>query len=293
MGSSEVASPPVTVPRLSFVARLRRRAGMTLLAVAALPIFVFLLLPTVIVAPMSVTPKSQIVFPPGGFSIHAYRSLVQEESWREATLTSLKVASIAIVIGTLVGGTAAIALHGTRFFGKSIVVGICLAPIVAPVIVLALADFQLFASWHILGTVRAIGLAHSVLAAPFVYLTVSASLAGLNPDLVRSAASLGAGPLSLLRHVYLPAISPGLLAGMVFAFAVSFDETVIALFLQGPDATTLPVKMFAAIQYELSPEIAAMSTLLVAISTIVFLVQGLVVLQRRSAARALPGGAAT
>ncbi len=246
------------------------------------PVFLFLVLPTAVVIPMALTPQRYLEFPPSGISGHSFADFATDEAWTSAGVTSLKVAAIAVVIALVMGASAAIALHGARFRGKGLVVGVIVAPIVAPLIVLGLADFQFFARFHLVGTVLAIGLAHSVIATPYAYLTVDASLAGLDPALVRSARSLGAGHLAVLRHVYLPAIRTGLLAGGAFAFAVSFDEAVIALFIQGPGATTLPVKMFTDIQYELSPKIAAVSSLLVGVATLVLLVQVLVLLRRRA-----------
>jgi putative spermidine/putrescine transport system permease protein len=123
---------------------------------------------------------------------------------------------------------------------------------------------------------------------PYAFLTVRASLAGLNPALVRSASSLGAGAFSVMRFVYLPVIRPGLVAGALFAFSVSIDETVIALFLQSPNATTLPVKMFTDIQYNLTPKIAVSSAMLVTVATLGLLVQVCFTIRRRSVARLLP-----
>ncbi len=258
-----------------------KRSRPFVLTLVCSPIFVFLALPTAVVIPMAFTPRRYLEFPPSGLSGHSFANLAKDEAWTSAALTSVKVAAIAVLIGLVMGASAAIALHGAKFRGKGLVVGVIVAPIVAPLIVLGLADYQFFARFQLVGTVLAIGLAHSVIATPYAYLTVEASLAGLDPALVRSARSLGAGHLAVLRHVYLPAIRPGLLAGAAFAFAVSFDEAVIALFLQGPGATTLPVKMFTDIQYELSPKIAAVSSMLVGVATLVLLVQVLVLLRRR------------
>lgn len=269
--------------------RLRGARSRTFfLVLASSPIFVFLMLPTAVVIPMALTPRRYLEFPPSGVSVHSFVGLANDQAWTSAAVTSLEVAAIAVVIALLMGASAAIALHGAKFRGKGLVVGVIVAPIVAPLVVLGLANFQFFADFQLVGTVLAIGLAHSVIATPYAYLTVEASLTGLDPALVRSARSLGAGHVSAFRHVYLPAIRPGLLAGGAFAFAVSFDEAVIALFLQGPDATTLPVKMFTDIQYELSPKIAAVSSMLVGLATLVLLVQVLVLLRRRANRGARP-----
>jgi putative spermidine/putrescine transport system permease protein len=105
-------------------------------------------------------------------------------------------------------------------------------------------------------------------------------LAALNPALVRSARSLGAGRISVLRHVIWPAIRPGVIAGGLLGFAVSFDEVVVALFLQGPQAVTLPVRMYAAIQFELTPKVAASASLFILLATLALIAQSLLPARR-------------
>lgn len=288
MGASEDAIP---APGQGRPAAAERRwpfsPGGTLLLAASVPIFLYLLLPTLVVIPMALTPKPLLEFPPSGVSLRPFRDLFHDDAWISAGAVSIKVACLAVAIAGVVATMAALALHSTKFAAKGLVQSFILVPIVAPLIVLALADYEFLIKFHLTGTWTGIGLSHSVLAIPYVFLTVQAGLAGLDPALVRSARSLGAGHLSVFRHVYLPAIRPGLAAGALFAFVASFDETVIALFQQGPQATTLPVKMFTDIQYELSPKIAAVAALLVGVATLAFLVQTAVMLSRRS--RALGG----
>lgn len=249
------------------------------------PILLFLVVPTAVVIPMALTPRRYIEFPPSGLSVHAFADVFHDPAWMSAAATSLQVALIAMLVSCFAGATAAIGLHGRKFRGKGMLVGFILMPIVIPLVVLGLAYYQDFARYHLVGTVLGIGIAHSVLATPYTYLTVEASLAGLDPALIRAARSLGAGSLSLLRHVYFPAMRTGLLAGAVLAFAVSFDEAVIALFLQGPQATTLSVKMFTDIQYELTPKIAAVSSMLVGVAMLVLLVYVAALRHQRLAAR--------
>jgi putative spermidine/putrescine transport system permease protein len=248
--------------------------GKSPVVLAALPIGIYLLLPTLVVVPMALTRSQLIQFPPEWISVHAFVDYFSDSRWIESTITSFKVALLAMAIACAVGVATSIALHGKPFPGKGAIVGVMLSPIVVPLVVLALADYVFFAHLQLVGNWLAIGLAHSLLVTPYVFVTVQASLAGLNPALIRSARSLGAGSISVFRYVYWPAAKPGILAGAIFAFAVSFDEVVIALFLQGPDATTLPVRMFTSIQYDLTPKIAAIATLLVGVAVIALAAQG-------------------
>ena len=256
--------------------------------IASVPVFVFLVVPTLIVLPVAFTGSRYITFPPKQLSTDAVTGFFGDQAWMAALSASLQAAGVAVALAVVIGGTAAVALHGRTFPGKAAVTGLLLAPMIVPAVVMALAFNQFFISLGMVGTVLPIGLAHAVIAVPYAFLTVRASLAGLNPALVRSASSLGAGAFSVMRFVYLPVIRPGHVAGALFAFSVSIDETVIALFLQSPDATTLPVKMFTDIQYNLTPKIAVSSAMLVTVATLGLLVQVCFTIRRRSAARLLP-----
>jgi putative spermidine/putrescine transport system permease protein len=251
---------------------------------ACAPVLVFLLLPSLVIVPMALTKGQMIEFPPIWISVHSFTDYLGDPQWFESTLLSFQVAALAVVIGCVTGSAAAVALHGKRFSGKGLVSGAIMAPIVVPLVVFALGGYLVFARLHMAGGWVAIGLLHGMLVTPYVFISVQTSLlAALNPLLVRSARSLGAGRLSVLRHVVWPAIRPGVLAGGLLGFAVSFDEVVVALFLQGPRAVTLPVRMFAAIQFELTPKVAASASLFLALSVLVLLAQG-VVMRRRVAA---------
>jgi len=251
--------------------RIPRLSAASLLLIGAAPLLVFLLAPTLIVTPMALTKSNIIEFPPVWISVHAFFDYLGDPEWIADTVVSLKIAALATVVACLVGVSTSLALHVLRGPVRSVVSSLVMLPMMAPVIVLALGDYL---------TLNLIGLAHSLLGAPFVVLSVSTSLTGLNAALVRSARSLGAGDWPVLRHVYWPAIRPGLLAGAVFAFYGSFDEVILSLFLQGPGVTTLPVQMFTSIQYELTPKIAAVSALLVFLAALALLGQGLLTVGR-------------
>jgi ABC-type spermidine/putrescine transport system permease subunit II len=269
-------------PRTRSGGRPGGRPRSWLLTAATVPVLGFLILPSLVVFPMALTPRRYIEFPPSGVSLSAFRDLAADRTWRAAGLTSVKVAVVAVVFAVLLGTCAALALHRQRFTGRNAVVGLLLAPLLAPVIVLAFADYQFFARVRLIGSVWSTGLAHGVLATPLVFIAVTTSLAGLDPALVRSAQSLGAGWLATFWNVTWPAVRPGVAAGAVFGFALSFDEAVVALFLAGPETTTLPVKMFNAIQFELTPKVAAASVLLVLIATAVLVVQAALLRHRRA-----------
>jgi putative spermidine/putrescine transport system permease protein len=254
--------------------RSLRLSGHALLLIAAAPILLFLLLPSLIIVPMALSKSQMIQFPPEWISLHSFADYLGDPQWVDSTLLSFQVTIVAVLIAAVTGGTAAIALHGRSFAGKGLLVGLIMMPIVTPVVILALGDYLLFAQLRVLGSWVPIAIAHGVLATPYVFISAQTSLTSeLNPALVRSARSLGARPISVLYHVYWPAVRPGVLAGSMLGFAVSFDEVVLALFLQGANSVTLPVRTFSAIQYELTPKIAASASLFIVLALVALALQ--------------------
>lgn len=246
--------------------RLKRQpARAPLILLLALPGLLFLILPILAVVPMSFTAGQVVEFPPAQWGLAAYRELLADARWGQAIVFSLKVSAVAVVLSVVAAGFAAIGLSRLQMRGEGLVTAVILAPLAMPVVVLALGTFQFFIQVRLNGSLVGIALAHGVLGVPYVFLTVRAALSKLDLALVRSAVSLGAGTWSVLRWVYLPAILPALLSGALLVFVVSFDEVVIALFISGPGALTLPVKLLTEVQFNLSPVIMAVSTLLLAL----------------------------
>lgn len=241
--------------------RKRRTSGVSLTLLLALPALLFLVLPVLPIVPMSFTAGHVVEFPPSAWGFTAYHELFADNGWRQAIVFSLQVAGVAVVLSSVAAVLAAIGLPRLQSRGEGLVTAVILIPLSMPVVVLALGTFQFFIQMHLTGTLLGIAVAHSVLGVPYVFLTVRAALSKLDIALVRSAMSLGAGTWSVLRWVYMPAILPALVSGALLVFVVSFDEVVIALFNSGPGAITFPVKLFTEIQFNLSPAIMAVCTL--------------------------------
>jgi putative spermidine/putrescine transport system permease protein len=238
-----------------------------LLIAAAVLIGVWLLAPMLVVIPMSLTDRRSLGFPPSGWSLQWYERFFTEEQWHGALLTSVQIALLVTVLATVLGTAAAFALVRGRFPGKGAVNALLLAPLVVPVVIVAIAVFGVYLRWQPSGTVLGFVMAHTALALPFVIITVSASLRGFDRRLELAAANLGASPATTFRKVTLPLILPGVLSGALFAFITSFDEVVVALFLQSPDVRTLPVQMFTSVTREVDPTIAAASTMILVLTT--------------------------
>jgi len=226
----------------------------------------FLLLPTIIIIPISFTSAETVAFPPTGLSLRWYESVFHDLTWRTAMLNSLKIAAATVVLSVTMGTAAALALARADFPAKSLVRGLILSPLVTPVIVLAIGTFMVFARWGLAGTYAGLVIAHTVLALPFVIVSVTASLQTLNANLELASLGLGAGPWRTFFRVTLPLILPGVMAGAVFAFITSWDEVVSAIFLTTPSLRTVPVLVWGQVRTELSPAVAAVGTILIAVS---------------------------
>ncbi|BCH29895.1 ABC transporter permease [Mesorhizobium sp. L-8-10] len=260
-----------------------RPTGYFWLFLVSVPFLIYLILPILIIVPMALTKGNLLAFPPQWASTRHFTELFQDEVWMRSSWTSLKVALLATVVAAVTGTSAALALYRNNIFGKGFITTVILMPIMIPVVVLALGDYLFLARMGLIGGWMSIGMAHGVLVTPYVFIAVQTSLSGLDPALARAARSLGGGNLALFRHVYWPTLRAGILGGGVFAFIGSFDEVVIALFLAGSSSITLPVQMLTSIQYDLTPKIAAVSSLLFALSILALLTQAFVTKSRSRA----------
>ncbi|PTM93604.1 ABC transporter permease [Mycoplana dimorpha] len=228
----------------------------------------FLLLPTLIIVPMSFTTTSTLEFPPVGFTMEWYGKVIGAPDWQAALMNSLVVAFAAAILATVIGTAAALALHANRFPGKPIVMGLLLSPMVTPVIVLAVGMYMVFSGWGLVATRLGLVFAHTVLAIPFVVVSVLASSRMVNPSLVPASLGLGAGHWFTFRRVTLPLIMPGVLSGAVFAFITSWDEVVIALFLADAQTRTVPIMIWNQVRTNLDPATAAVAAILIVLSAL-------------------------
>lgn len=246
------------------------RAPRVLMWTFVVAMVVFLVVPTVILVPMSFSSGSTLRFPPPGFSLEWYANLVASPQWSRATLTSLQVALLTSLLATVLGTVSAFGLVRGRFPGRGLVNALVLSPVIAPVVVVAIGMFAVFVNWRLAGSLLGVVLGHTVLAVPYVVINVGASLRTMDRNLELAAMNLGAGPLKTFWHVTLPRILPGVFAGTLFAFIVSWDETVISIFLSSPIVETLPVVMWGQVRTEVDPTVAAAATVLTAVTVVIY-----------------------
>ncbi|MBV9783939.1 MAG: ABC transporter permease [Acidisphaera sp.] len=246
-------------------------------------IFLYLIAPLLIVIPLSFSAGKYMTFPPPGFSLQWYDNFFGREAWTGSAWISIWVGLAVTALSLLLGTPAAIGLVRGSFPGKRVLNGFILSPVIVPGIIVAIGVYFAYAKYGLIGHPVALILAHSCLAVPFVVINVAAALQGVDRRIEYAALSLGATPWGTFRQVTLPLIRSGMFAGAVFAFITSFDELLVALYLSGSTAVTLPRRMWEQLHFDIDPTIAAVSTMLIVITTGLML--GAELLRRRAERR--------
>ena len=254
---------------------LGARAGRAAYLTATGAIFAFLLVPLVVMLPLSFNAEPYFTFTEGmlrldaeAFSLRWYREVAGDPVWRRALANSLLIGSAATVLATALGTLAAMGLASRAMPARRLVTGLLLSPMVTPLVISAAGMFFFYSALGLAQTHLGLILAHSALGTPFVVITVTATLAAFDRNLTRAAAGLGAGPWRIFRRVELPLIAPGVISGALFAFAVSFDEVVVVLFMASEAQRTIPRQMWAGVREEISPAILAVATFLIAFAVL-------------------------
>lgn len=239
-----------------------------LLWIAGGLVIAFLIAPIAAIVPLSFNAEPFFTYPMPGLSTRWYDEFFNSDVWQLALRNSIIVAIFATILSTVLGTLAAIGLTRPDCPARATLTAILISPMIVPVIVSAVGIYYAFAAVGLLNTMTGLVLAHTAIGAPFVVITVTATLASFDHNLMRAASSLGATPAEATMRIMLPIIAPGVVSGALFAFVTSFDEVVIALFISGSEQRTLPRQMWSGVRETLSPTIAAVATLLILFSTI-------------------------
>jgi len=258
----------------------------------------FLVAPLIVVIPLSFTSKAFLNFTPemlsldpDAFSMRWYRILIGDctdavvttvcsDKWVIGAKNSIIIAVLSTLLATILGTLAAIGLTRPNVPARKLINAFLISPLIVPLIITAAGMFMFYSKIHLAATTPGVIFAHTVLGLPFVVITVSATLAGFDHNLMRAAAGLGGDSWRNFRKVMLPLILPGVVSGALFAFITSFDEVVIIIFMGGADQLTLPRQMWSGIRQEISPTILAAATILVIFS--ILLLTTVELLRRRS-----------
>lgn len=232
-------------------------------------ILAWMAVPIAIIVLVAFSPSYNLEFPPSRFSLQWFIKYFTRPEWLQATFTSARVALAVSVAATGLGVLAALALVRLSARWRAAFFALLLSPMIVPAVVFGVAAYFLFAKLGMVGTQAGMALAHTVLALAPAVVVIFAVLQGLDESLDRAAASLGASPWRRFRHVTLPLIAPGIVTAALLAFLTSFDEVVVAIFLSGAQAVTLPKKMYESVRFDTDPTITAASAVLVGLTLIV------------------------
>ena len=242
------------------------------LYVVAVLVMVWLVIPTLLVIPMSFSASQYLEFPPREWSVRWYKSYFNSTPWMQATVTSLKAGLLTALLATPLATMAAYGLHVSRLRHANLLLMVLLTPMVVPVILIGIGVFYAYVKLKLVNSLLGLVLAHSMLAIPVVMLVVASALKSFDLDQELVARSLGASRIKAFWMVTLPQIKFSVVTGAVLAFLTSFDEIIVSLFVSGGDNSTLTRNMFNALRDQVDPTIAAISTLIVLATTVLLVI---------------------
>jgi putative spermidine/putrescine transport system permease protein len=248
--------------------------------IIAWSLLVFLVAPALIAIPVSLTSQNYLSLPWDGLSLQYYREVFTSPDWMSSFFQSSMIGLTSAALATVMGTLAAVGLWRLSSRWGEVLRGILLLPLVIPPIIAAMAFYRLYVPLRLIDTYTGLILAHAVLAAPLVLITVGASLAGFDRRLEQASRNLGASSSQTLWRVILPQVRPGVISGAVFAFIASWDEIVVTLFLSKFSVYTLPRRMWNGIRENTDPAVAAAAVVLLGVTFAAFLTWAL--LQRRA-----------
>jgi spermidine/putrescine transport system permease protein len=243
-------------------------------------VYVFLYLPIVVIVLMSFHPEAFFTFPMPGYSLRWYREFLQDEQLIRALVNSLFLAGTAALLAAVIGTPCAIGLVRFNFPGKNLLNSFVLAPMIIPNVVIAIGLLILLDAVRIPRGFPYLIIGHVLFALPYIVITVSSQLYGFPQELEEAALNLGANAVQTFAEVTLPLIAPSIMAGMLFAFTISFQEYVASQFWATPSSYTLPIRIYSRLRGAVSPElnVVGVMTLGLAIGVVIFMT----ILSRRS-----------
>lgn len=226
----------------------------------------FLLVPIVFIVALSFGSSRWLIFPPPGWTLQWYEELLADPRWLGSAFTSLQIALVVTVVSVVLGFLCALALVRGSFRGRAVLRGYFLTPMVLPVAIIGVALYAAFLRIGLSGTFLGFVIAHVIVALPFAIIPIAGALEIFDPAIEDAAVLCGATPWEARFRVTIPAISHGLFSAAIFAFLISWDEVVLAIFMASPTLQTLPVRVWSTLRQDLTPVVAAASTLFVVLT---------------------------
>ncbi|MCW2305953.1 ABC transporter permease [Rhodobium gokarnense] len=234
-------------------------------------IAIFMLAPLVVVVASSVSASEFLVFPPRGLSGRWYAEVLQSDAYLSAAWTSLLLALMTVALSLSLGTAAALALARFRIPGRAFISSLFLSPLILPSLIFAIGLLMVFSIYGNGPSLFGLVIGHTVITLPYVIRTVTASLADMDPHLDEAARMMGARWWQRYFLVILPQCRTGMAAGAFFAFNISFDDAVVALFMRAPDVETLPMRIYSTLEFSPDPSVAAVSTIMIAMTAVLVL----------------------
>jgi len=241
-----------------------------------LVVLLFLLIPVAFIVVLSFGSSRWLIFPPPSWSFQWYAQLFGNPTWLESMLTSAKIAIVVAAISVVLGLLSSFALVRGTFPGRRLLRAVFLSPMILPLVVFAVAIYGLFLKIGLNGTLIGFVIAHTVIALPFAIIPISTALEAFDKSIEDAAVLCGASPWEAKLRVTLPGIRLGVYSAFVFSFLASWDEVVVAIFMASPTLQTLPIKIWSSMRQDISPLIAAASTVLIASTVFLMAVVALV-----------------
>jgi putative spermidine/putrescine transport system permease protein len=249
------------------VTQVTHRARLWLYVLAGL-VMIFLVVPTLIVVPMSFSASQYLEFPPREWSLRWYANYAGSTAWMQATVTSFQAGLLTMLVATPVGTLAAYGLFVARLPFANLIFVLLLTPIIVPVILVAIGIFYAYVKLKLVNSLTGIVLAHAMLAIPLVVMIVTSALKSYDMNQEMVARSLGASRPRAFLMVTLPQIRFAVITSAVLSFLTSFDEVIVAMFVSGGANSTLTRNMFAALRDQIDPTIAAISTIMILVTSL-------------------------
>ncbi|MFI9489273.1 ABC transporter permease [Promicromonospora sp. NPDC052451] len=261
-----MADRPVRAAARPGTGRARARRVLTLVPVVL--VCAFLLLPLLVVALSSFNAENNFRFPPSGLSLRWYAEVFGSAQWLDSLGYSLRLALLVVPVVVLLGTLGGYAVGAGNFPGRRALGLLFLSPMAVPGVMVGLALLYQLQRTGLVGSAQGLWLAHLVVTFPFCVRVVAVSAAALDPALPRAARSLGASPLRTFLTVTVPLMRPGIVAGAFLGAVISLGEVAVSVLVAGAGEATVPVRIYSAVQVQLEPTVAAVSTLLLLVSVV-------------------------
>ncbi len=246
------------------------------LPIVVIVVLFFLIAPVFVLVPLSFTSLSYFKFPPPSFSMQWYHAFFNNSQWVQCFGRSIVIAALTVGMSLVIGTMAAAAVTRIEFKHKDVFMAFMVLPMVIPVIIISIALYNTFSSLGLTDTILGLVLAHTLLSIPMVFVTVMTGLKSVDKNIELAAMGLGSKYISIFFNITLPQIKPSMVSAAIFAFSTSIDEVTVTMFISGAKTKTLPVAMWESMRNNITPDIAAVSTILISITLVMLFIQEIV-----------------